>query len=105
MADREEKRLYELDHVSSELRESVPPHIRESIDNYVWHGRPTGGFVAAVLRHDLMDAVGRADQESIEALQGICQYVYNAVPSICCGSRQAVADHIRLGRVFQIDRE
>ena len=82
--------LYELDDVSDELVAAVPPRIREGIDNFVWFGKPTGGFLRAVLTNDLMEAIGRADEESLAAIRPICQYVYNAVPSVCHGSPEAV---------------
>ncbi len=63
----------------------------ESLDAYVTYGRPTGGFLQAVLCNDLMGAVGAADETSLANLLGICRYVYNDMPANCHGSSQAVA--------------
>ena len=98
MIDIEEQRIFELDDFPATLAASLPPKIREAIDRFVWYGVPTGGFVQAVLSNDLMGAVGRADADSLSAIGLICQYVYNAVPSVCHGSREAVKSHIERGR-------
>lgn len=97
MIDIEKERLFELDDVPETLAASLPPKIREAIDSYVWYGTPPGGFVRAVLLNDLMNAVGRADADSLGCIGLICQYVYNAVPSVCCGSREVVDSHIERG--------
>lgn len=98
MTDKEEQRLFELDDVLETLAASLPPRIRDSIDLFVWHGVPTGGFVRAVLSNDLMGAIRRADSDSLQSLGLICLYVYNAVPSVCCGSSEAVNSHLERGR-------
>jgi hypothetical protein len=64
--------------------------IKESLDRYVEHGIPTGGFLKAVLCNDLFGAVGRADHINIRNLQNICGYVYNEIPSTCWGSTEKV---------------
>ena len=95
------QRLLELDYVSESLIEAIPSRIKESIDNYVWYGRPTGDFVRAVLENRLMESIGRADERSLAAIDSICRYVYNAVPSGCHGSPEAVKSHLAKGRALQ----
>ena len=97
MIDTGRKRLFELDDFPATLAACLPPRIREAIDQFVWHGTPTGGFVRAVLSNDLMGAVVRADPDSLSSIGLICQYVYNAVPSGCHGSSEAVNAHIARG--------
>ena len=61
-----------------------------SLRVYVERGRPTGGFLHAVLCNDLMDAVSRADQSSLTSLADICSYVYHRMPAECWGSPEKV---------------
>ena len=100
MDEIERERMFVLDNVSEALAESLPPKVREAIDNFVWNGIPPGGFVEAVLSNDLMRAMGQADVYSANAIGPICQYVYNAVPSLCHGSRERMKSHIELCRKF-----
>jgi hypothetical protein len=95
------QRLIELRSVSESLAAAIPSRIKEDIDNYVWWGRPTGSFVRAVLENRLMEAIGRADERSMASLKDISCYVYNAVPSGCQGSPEAVKEHLARGRELQ----
>ncbi len=105
MIDVENQRLFELDDFPATLAASLPPKIRKSIENFVWYGIPPGGFVHAVLSNDLLDAVFRADANSSAAIGVICLYVHNAVPSVCHGSREAVAAHIERGHKVRDDKQ
>ena len=91
-------RLLELDTVDESLASQVPERIMESIEQFVWYGRPTGGFLGAVFCNDLFGAIGRADHESLASIGTICKYIYNAVPSVCYGKESKVAAHIERGR-------
>ena len=51
-----------------------------------------GDFIGAVLRNDLKEAVGRADEEALDNLPHIVAYLYNDCPSDCWGSTARVAD-------------
>ena len=72
---------------------SCPENIKESIRAYV-QGRPTGGFLEAVLGNDLMEAVMRADAVNRECLPGILAFVWENVPGDMWGSPAAVDDHL-----------
>jgi len=61
-----------------------------SLRAYVERGRPTGGFIHAVLCNDLMAAVSRADESSLANLGDICRYVYNRMPAASWGSPEKV---------------
>ena len=65
-------------------------NVKESLDRYVSHGIRPGGFLTAVLANDLMQAVGRADEDNQRDLVEICRYVYNHMPYVCHGSYDAV---------------
>ena len=64
--------------------------IKAALDRYAEHHIETGGFLLAVLRNDLSDAVGRADDGNIKNLAEIVRYVYNDLPDECWGSRVKV---------------
>ena len=70
--------------------DKIRPDIKESLDAYVAMGRPTGGFLEAVLCNNLMEAVGRADPYNLGTLHQICGYVYNEIPGNCHGSPEIV---------------
>ena len=69
-------------------------NIKEAIDRYVSVGCPVGDFLTAVLSNDLMDALGRADNDNRDSIFDICSYIYNNIPASCHGSRKAVKDWI-----------
>lgn len=67
-------------------------NIKDSLDRYAKEHCPTGGFLAAVLANDLMDAMGRAGDDNQRDMMSICSYVYNHIPANCHGSREIVKD-------------
>lgn len=73
----------------------IPERIKRSIDAYVTHRQPVGGFLQAVLSNQLFEAVGRADNESMAALREIIQYIYNEIPAKSWGSPLKYLDHLR----------
>lgn len=73
----------------------IEPRFRESIDAYVATGRPTGGFLEAVLTNDLKESIARADERAIDNLPHIVAYLYNETPSGCWGSRERVREWIK----------
>ena len=70
----------------------------ESIDRYVQHGIPCGGFLTAVLENNLMEAMGRADESSKINLCEICRYIYNDIPSNAHGSPASVQAYLKAKR-------
>jgi hypothetical protein len=69
---------------------TIPQHTKESLDRYVEHRIPTGGFLRAVLTNDLFGAVSRADQYNVVAIPDIVKYIYNQLPAGCWGSEEIV---------------
>lgn len=65
------------------------------LDRYAKFRIPTGSFLHAVLSNDLMEAMGRADEENIEDIVEICQYIYNNLPIACYGSTKAVREWLQ----------
>ena len=64
----------------------IRPETIESIKAYMETGRPTGGFLYAVLTNDMTEALFRADIENREALYDIVSYIYNNIPGDAWGS-------------------
>ncbi len=71
---------------------TMKPQTKAGIDRHVSHGVPTGSFLQAVLENNLMEAIGRADDDNRQDLYEICDYIYNEIPSTCHGSPQKVKD-------------
>lgn len=51
---------------------------------------PTGSFIRAVLENNLMEALGRADEENLRDIMEICRFLYWNMPSVCYGSPKKV---------------
>ena len=75
--------------------ENIPAITREALDRYSVHHVPTGGFLRAVLSNDLMEAMGRADEENRAAIFDICGYVHNELPGNCHGSPDRVREWVK----------
>ena len=69
---------------------NIPDPILRGLMRYQDDGVMPGGFLQAVLRNDLQEAVFHADEESRAALLPICQYVHWEIPAVAHGSREAV---------------
>lgn len=80
--------------VKKGLRYGVPPDHLASLTRYWAHGIPTGDFLAAVLRNDLQEAMGRADEHSRMALYPICLWIHNVLPVQLHGSSEKIGRHI-----------
>ena len=70
----------------------IPEHIKGGIERFVFHGLLPGHFLTAVLTNDLIEAVNRADDESLDHLGPIVKFVYNEIPSTCWGTKLKVAE-------------
>ena len=61
----------------------IPERIMGAMFRWGKEGRVPGGFLTAVLKGDLLGAVGHADDEVINHLRAIVRFVYNQMPSGC----------------------
>ena len=68
----------------------IPERTLDGIRRYVDQHIVPGGFVLAVLRNELTEAVCRADLDNLLCLRDIVKYLSNEVPAICWGSPGAV---------------
>lgn len=68
----------------------VPENLQESLDAYVREGRPTGGFLRAVLANDFLEAFARADHISIQVMPHIAAWIWVRAPHGSHGSYSIV---------------
>lgn len=64
--------------------------IKEALDLWGDKGVLPGDFLQAILRNDLTEAQGRADEYNKLTLDNIVSHVYNELPSECWGSKDKV---------------
>jgi hypothetical protein len=66
----------------------IPGITLDGLRNWILYGVEPGGFLTAVLRNDLFDAVGRADISNGESIKYICRFIWNEAPRGCWGSKE-----------------
>jgi hypothetical protein len=71
-------------------RHLVPAHMWSAVEGYYLHGYAPGNFLTALLSNDLMEAMGRADDENASRIREWCQFLYNYTPGGSYGSPSAV---------------
>ncbi len=76
---------------------AFPEASAEALYDYIQTGRPTGGFLEAVLVNDLYAAVGKADSTNSKLLREYVLFLYNHVPMACRGSLECYRDWIKFG--------
>lgn len=59
-----------------------------TIEKYIEHHQPTGGFLQAVLSNQLKEAFGRADTDNLTNLQAFVAFLNWEAPSDCWGSAE-----------------
>lgn len=50
------------------------------VSRYVLEHLEPGSFFLAVLKNDLMEAIGNADMDNLRNIRNICSFVYQCVP-------------------------
>lgn len=83
----------------------LPDETKDSIDRYVKHGIPTGGFLEACIENDLSEAVARADFKNMRALPAIVAYLYNECPCNCWGRAGVFGEWIDYHRAARREAE
>jgi len=68
----------------------VPAGLIDGLVQYCAARRPMGGFLTAVVKNDLKEAVGRADPVNLLALHEIVVFLFNHAPGQCWGSPELV---------------
>ena len=64
----------------------IPERMMGGLERYFESHIAPGDFLTAVLQNDLMEAMGRADDENIANLPAYAGYLYNEAPSGTYGS-------------------
>jgi len=65
---------------------AIPEDMREGMTRYVEERKEPGGFLSAVIRNDLLNAVCRADKHNLLLVKEYAQWFYNVAPAECHGS-------------------
>lgn len=66
---------------------SIPVHyMADAVKDYIEKGWQPGHFLSAVIKNDLREAVGRADNTNIQHLADWVIWFYNEAPGSCWGS-------------------
>jgi len=79
----------------------MSPAVKQSIDNHVKYGTPTGSFTQAVLENNLTEAFALADEYHRVNLFSVVMYCYNEIPSPCWGSPEKVRAWVEARREEQ----
>lgn len=64
----------------------LPERMRGGVERYIERGIEPGDFLSAVIRNNLKEAVGRADDENANLLAVYVRYFYSHAPYQCWGS-------------------
>jgi len=75
----------------------IPERMWGGLLRYLIVGVPPGDFLAAVIRNDLKDAVGRADDENVRLLAEYVRIFYNYTPRQAWGSKENMDSWISTG--------
>ena len=70
----------------------VPEHTQKSLEDYIIHGIPPGGFLYAVLRNDFVMAASKADHVNARSLPYIARWLMNEAPSQCWGTKDNIGN-------------
>jgi hypothetical protein len=77
--------------MDAEKYKHIPLRILENLEAYKKSQSPhPGGFLTAVLENNLVEAVHRADSDSLKALPAIVAYVWEELPGNSWGTPEKV---------------
>ncbi len=82
----------------------IPDRTMAALKRYVEHRIQPGHFLTAVLENNLMESLGRADEDNRAAIFEICMYIYNEIPGLCHGSPERVRNWLEPEREGSRDR-
>ena len=71
-------------------RYDVPDYTLGAIRRYVKNRLPPGGFLSAVLQHDLWESYFQADKDNKKALEDIVIFIHNHAPAESHGSYERI---------------
>jgi len=68
----------------------VAEHTGTALENYLIHGMAPGGFLLAVLKNNLYDAVSRADSVNSVSLSNIVRWIHSYAPMESYGNSEMI---------------
>jgi hypothetical protein len=83
----------------------VPERMRAGIVRYVERGIPPGHFLQALFKNDLMEAMGRADDENAHIVPSYARLLVNSLPRGCWGSEENYDAWVKRGGLVGIGDE
>ena len=90
--------------IDESVRRHVPPHMINTVLDYVMSGVPPGDFVNAVMSDSLSGAAARADHINVRQM-GAWGNLLFVLPPDCWGSTAKVAAWIRVGGYNQVNQQ
>lgn len=78
----------------------APAHMAHGMIYYILYGIEPGGCMLAILANDLMEALGRADENTAMGLKEICTFIYSYAPRHCHGSYETTAVWMKHGGLY-----
>lgn len=68
----------------------VPVHLQDGLVLYLVHHKKPGSFLLAVLKNNLRDACGSADETSGRHLPELVRFLYSHAPAVAWGNHALV---------------
>lgn len=68
----------------------IPPHMHQSVDDYLQHGLRPGAFLYEVLCNNFPRAFMSADLDNQRMVLGWCQFMHWEMPTVAWGSCEKV---------------
>lgn len=84
---------------------TITEEAQQAILDYVNKGEDPGGFLNSVLCNDLVNAVGRADDQEFAMIRDLVNFVYKNMPYETWGNHKAVAAYQRRFEVKTTEKE
>ena len=67
----------------------------EALEGYVQNRLPVGCFLQAILENNLVEALGRADEQNLLNIPAYGAWLYNEAPGNCWGSPEIVKEWLK----------
>ena len=83
----------------------IPRRMGPGIINYIDNHILPGSFLQAVFENNLVDAVGRADQENINNIAAYSNYLYWEAPTACWGSPEKVKKWVKMKNCKPVEEQ
>ena len=91
-----------MDKILTALEQTnIPIHMWAGLAHYIAEGRPTGGFLNAVLCNDLKRACNLADGDNQKVLYDYVVFLTNNAPAACWGSPERVKNWMEIAKQVQ----